>query len=137
MVGNYYFIISHFNFQGLRLKLIEADMVNSFCTSLSWFRDFKMCVYILNLILNISSLGVSLRNRTQRNILGDSIAQFGKCKKRKLCTTGERRDIRQCSRKKTNNISVQSISSNHWGSHLLENSSCCPYYHIPCSSMVV
>lgn len=53
MVRNYYFIISHFNFQSLRLKLIEADTVDSCCTSLSWFKDFKMCSYILNLILNI------------------------------------------------------------------------------------
>jgi len=74
MVRNYYFIVSYFNFQGLRLKLIEADTVNSCCTNLSWFRDFKMCVYILNLILNILCLGVTLRDRTQRNLLGDSIA---------------------------------------------------------------
>lgn len=73
MVRNYYFIISHFNFQSLRLKLIEADTVDS-CTSLSWFKDFKMCVYILNLIWNILCLGVTLRDRTQRNLLGDSTA---------------------------------------------------------------
>jgi len=74
MVRNYYFIISHFNLQDLRLKLIAADTVNSFCTSLSWFKDFRMCVYILNLILNILCLGDSLRDRTQRNLLGDSFA---------------------------------------------------------------
>jgi hypothetical protein len=74
MVRNYYFIISHFNLQGLRLKLIEADTVNSCCTSLSSFKDFKMCVYILNLLVNILCLGVTLRDRIQRNLLGDSIA---------------------------------------------------------------
>jgi len=74
MVRNYYFTISHFNFQSLRLKLIEADTVDSCCTSLSWFKDFKMCVYILNLILNILCLGVTLRDRTQRNLHGDSTA---------------------------------------------------------------